>query len=238
MRESDRVKGTSPKSTQPEWGCILLAGGQSQRMGTSKARLPATEGDTVLEYMIRQVQGLYSPIVVMTNKQDIEYFASTLALNPEISFVLDEEAFQLQGPLAGMYTGMNVLQAQWYLVLACDMVFVDHPFLFHFKQFVSDRNLVSQSTLESKKYSVYIPVSDNKRLQPLVGCYRYCAPTIEALLQNGKRSMKALLSELSVYDIKPNEWQHWTTQSDPFYNMNYPEDYAYWRLTLEEETRW
>ena len=99
-------------------GGIVLCGGESRRMGTSKAWLRF--GDTyLLERVVRVVSHAASPIV-LAGRHGLELPPIT----PAVTVVQDD--FEHAGPLAGIASGMKALRD------SCDAVLVvpcDHPFV-------------------------------------------------------------------------------------------------------------
>jgi molybdopterin-guanine dinucleotide biosynthesis protein A len=193
---------------------IILAGGQSRRMGHSKALL-AMEKGTVIEQLVELLQPQSQKIVIVTNDDDESFIRELVAGQDKLSFTKDQPPFVGEGPLAGIYSAL-LLESQGglYFVCACDVVNIDMDYIVGLEQLA----------LMKPNYEAFIPVS-NGRVQPLVGVYRFQQATLERILYQKKRRLVDLLQELSVYYIEEKEWKKWTKVKDPFFNMNTPNDY-------------
>lgn len=196
-----------------KWVSILLTGGQSRRMGRSKARL-MLEGRTMIEHLVHMVQPLSSQIIIVANDQDEMFLQNLFASASNVNVVKDDPRFKGEGPLAGMYTGMALLDSKWYFVGACDLACLDSFYLKGLHSLV----------LTMETYEAYIPIS-NETMQPLAAVYGNHKRRIESLLLQGKRRLSDLLHEVKLYSIYEKEWSSWTHVKQPFFNMNAPEEY-------------
>lgn len=95
-------------------GTILLAGGQSRRMGRNKAllRLQA-DGPTIIEQVIAAVQPWGPPLIVTNTPEDYAFLG--LQMVPD--------ARPGTGALGGLYSGLAAATAPYNFVVACDMPF-------------------------------------------------------------------------------------------------------------------
>ena len=112
----------SPSSAAPvsalRMGGIVLCGGQSRRMGRSKAWLP-WDGETLLERVVRVVSAEVQPVVLATR-----HGTALPKISGEVEFAFDRAGHA--GPLAGIAAGFDALAGR------CDAVFIvpcDHPFI-------------------------------------------------------------------------------------------------------------
>ena len=101
----------------PDCTAIILAGGDSRRMGSDKAEL-LLGGQTLLQRVIATMQQLFPAVIV-----------SVRQLRPEIAVpqVCDDQAGggkQEAGPLAGLAAGLGSITTAWAFVVACDMPFI------------------------------------------------------------------------------------------------------------------
>src|ERR671918_2054993 len=98
---------------------VILAGGQSRRMGRDKALLPFGKG-LLIERVIEVVQQVTADVILITNTPE-RYQRFGL---PMFSDVIAEA-----GSLGGIYTGLVSAKTPYSLCLACDMPFVKPTFL-------------------------------------------------------------------------------------------------------------
>ncbi|MFJ7744948.1 molybdenum cofactor guanylyltransferase [Peribacillus sp. NPDC097295] len=186
---------------------LLLAGGQSSRMGVNKALLKIGE-----EVNIKRVANVFKEvtenILVVTNSPE-EYRFLQLPFIPDI--------YIGQGPLSGLHAGMSFSETELQVLSACDMPFVS-------------------AEAVNEMLSYYEPGLDaiipeiNGRLQPLFAVYhKNCLPILMDCLEKKELKMKHFLEKLTVKIIKESDFALY--HNDPehfrllFFNMNTMEDY-------------
>lgn len=189
---------------------LILAGGQSKRMGRDKARLPW--GDrTVIEHMIETLRPVTDEIIVVAKN-----VASFSHLNARIveDLVLDAHA------LGGLYTGLTLAEHEQCFVCACDAPLLN-PSLIRF--------LIE----EADGYDLVIPRTVGG-LQPLHAVYsRSALPAIEKRLRRRQWDLQGLVSHLRVKTIETNVLRWFDPTGLSFFNLNTPEDYVMARKTDE-----
>lgn len=188
---------------------IILAGGRSQRMGTSKALLPLPDqpSKTFLSHLVSTLAPLCAEVLVVA--RDPAQFED-IAL-PGARAVFDEKPGG--GPLMGLYSGLKATQSQIALVVAVDMPFVQ-PALLVFLLAHSEAN------------TLLVPVVEGVP-QVLLALYpRSILPHIETLLQQGKRAPRALLEVAPVHYIEEAQLREVDPQLRSFVGINTPEDLA------------
>src|SRR4030067_191718 len=91
---------------------IILAGGDSQRVGSDKANL-LLDGQTLLQRVTATMRQEFPQIIL-----------SVRALRPEVELpqVCDDPSYA--GPLAGLVSGLGQITTPWAFVVACDMPFI------------------------------------------------------------------------------------------------------------------
>lgn len=187
---------------------IILAGGDSQRMGSDKANL-LLGGQTLLQRVIATMQQIF-PRVIISVRQP----------RPDIALpqVCDERAGAGAppgaGPLAGLVAGLSQVNTPWAFAVACDMPFVAPA-------------LVEQLAKYRSKYQAVVPVVQGHP-QPLAAFYAAgCLAAMRAhLAGGGKRSLRAALEQLQVRYVDEAE----LLQADPalrsFFDLDTQQDVA------------
>lgn len=97
---------------------ILLAGGQSRRFGSPKA-FATHEGRAFYQYSLEALRPFCDTLIVVARPEFAESFPDDLRV------VGDLEQFAGMGPLAGILTAMEAETADRYIVLPCDMPFIE-----------------------------------------------------------------------------------------------------------------
>ena len=114
----------------PTLSAVILAGGRSQRMGTDKALLKAPDGTPLIARTIRVASQLTADVVVVEGAGDRYQSAlssklTTQKLTTRVRFVSEQTA---KGPLNGFALGRSQTDADWCLLLACDLPYLEsHP---------------------------------------------------------------------------------------------------------------
>lgn len=193
---------------------VILAGGQSSRMGRRKELL-AWEGETLIEHLVGCVRQLSLPCLVVTNEPQLLPPAVQQAADVQVS----SDAVESCGPLGGIITAMRVRPEEKLLLLSCDL------------PFVTPGELASLCAYQSQveEWDVLLTQSQN-RLHPLLGLYRrQTQPVWEEAFASKQFRLMAVLDKLRVQVAPESLLDPWTT-----YNANTPEEYeralAHWQL--------
>ncbi|HLA19559.1 MAG TPA: molybdenum cofactor guanylyltransferase [Dehalococcoidia bacterium] len=156
---------------------IVLAGGQSRRLGIDKALL-SLGGAPLLQTVVQRVSQVCPRVIVAVDRPG-RYRRLGLAAR----FVAD--ASPGLGPLAGLQSGLRACSTEYAFVVACDL-----PFL--------NVELLRYMAGLPRSYQALLPRSAG-RDHPLHAVYaRSCLPEVDALLAAGGGSMKHLLDRLDV----------------------------------------
>ncbi len=155
---------------------IILAGGQSRRMGRDKASLPLGE-QTLLEQLIEQLAGRFQEIIISVSK------GQPYPLN-NVRQV--EDRYENAGPLAGLLAGLQASSSDISLVVPCDQPEIDLGIVRDMLQVLDQHDLV-------------YPRLDGQIPHPLFALYRRSLwPVIEKLINEGKLSVLHLLTEVKA----------------------------------------
>src|SRR5437763_7736764 len=150
---SDECKTAYSPSLTPDSellpaSAVILAGGQSSRMGRPKALLPF-DGDPLITRTVRTLRRVFADIVVVAAPgQELPPLSVTLAR--------DEVAYQ--GPVGGIYYGLQTARAEVCFVTSCDAPFLNLALITYLVAQIADCDVV-------------VPHWQD-RLQPLHAVYR------------------------------------------------------------------
>jgi len=191
-------------STAPA-SAVVLAGGQSQRLGQDKSLL-FLEGQPLLVRTLDRLAAVSDDLIVVTNTpQHYEHLHLAARLVP------DERPGV--GSLMGIYSGLKAARHGRALVVACDMPFLNLPLL---------RHLLAHDPA----CDVVIP-----RLgewpEPLHAVYdKACLPAMERILARGRRQIVAFFDQVRVCEVPAAEIDRFDPRHLSFVNVNTPEDWA------------
>jgi len=199
---------------------VLLAGGQSRRMGGGDKCLRPLAGRALLSHVIGAMAGQSAAMVLNANGDPERFAQFGLPVVPD---VLPGYA----GPLAGVLTGLD-----WAAEHRPDLGWVatvptDAPFL--------PRDLIAAMTAAVEADGADMAtVASGGRRHPVVGLWpvRLRAELRSALLEEGIRKVDVWTAR---YRQAVAEFA--TEPVDPFFNANRPEDMEAAALQLAHETR-
>lgn len=179
---------------------LILAGGESRRMGQDKARLLLGE-QTLLEHVIGIVQPLFVEVLVSVREPRADC---------DLPQVCDDP--QHAGPLAGLAAGLAHSQTAWVFVVACDMPFVTSQLIENIAKLCNEVDAV-------------VPVVQGYP-QPLVAFYatRILGQLHELQRGDGKQSLRELLKKLTVRYVDETEMQ--ATGPSEFFDLDTQQDVA------------
>lgn len=179
---------------------LILAGGESRRMGRDKAELVLGE-QTLLQRATTIVQPLFSNVIVSVRTP------RTTCESPQ---VMDDLSHA--GPLAGLAAGLARADTGWVFALACDMPFIT-PHLIEFL-----------ATLRPGVEAV-VPVVQGYP-QPMAAFYatRCLSALREVLDHSGRHSLRELLDRIEVCYVDEDKISATTPALHSFFDLDTPED--------------
>ncbi len=187
---------------------IILAGGQSRRMGTPKALL-RIQGKAVISTIIEAMSPLCEQVVISADNQELYEFTG-------LPVVPDQ--YTGAGPLAGLHAALSYSGQEWNLVCSCD-----HPFV----SSLLFGGLIAAAEQAGEEVDAIIPFWEGE-LQPLAAVYRGRAlARLADCLENGERRVQDWTSRLNIKQASLEELVDTTGTgwNKALFNMNNPEDY-------------
>src|SRR5690625_1782148 len=182
---------------------VILAGGESRRFGSPKA-FALRDHIPFYQYSLQAIEPFVSSTLIVTNPKLEVFFTNE---EVKMNVVIDEEKYRAQGPLAGIYTVMDTVVSEWYMVVPIDVPFVEQLV---FKRLIK--------YIDEDDVDAIVPIVHGQK-QPLLSIYHYSMKKwIKKQLDMGKRSVHQLISERKVIYVSIEE-------EKPFTNINWQEDY-------------
>ena len=181
---------------------IVLAGGESRRMGRDKAFL-TLDGIPLIERVLRTLRAVFPRIIIVTNDP-----ASYVSYDA----VVVTDALDKQGPLTGIYSGLLHSRDDYNFVVACDM-----PYL--------NPNLITYMAGLAQGHDIVAPMVAGY-LEPLHAFYhRRLLPVIEERLRRDVRQIRGIYGEARVHYVTETEIDRYDPERRSFKNLNTPEEY-------------
>jgi molybdopterin-guanine dinucleotide biosynthesis protein A len=188
-------------SKQPVTG-IILSGGKSGRLGGLNKAFIEVRGERLIEKTLRIYRELFEEILIVTNSP-LDY------LEFDVKIVTD--IFPGKAALGGIYTGLFFSSFDHVFVAACDMPFLNVPFI---------RYMIE----EAGNYDVVVPRTPGG-LQPLHAIYsRRLLKPIQRLIEADRLKITDLFTKSRVREIPPEKIAEFDPEMRLFMNINTPED--------------
>ncbi len=186
---------------------IILAGGESTRMGRDKSLLPI-QGVPMAARLCNVLRPWVRQLLVSTNDP-----GKHGELDAE--FVVD--ALPGQGPLMGIASALKASHHDLNLVVACD---IPNPSM----------RALRGMLRASDGFDAVVPTTEKGRLEPLFALYRRrLLPGMEAALSAGEGKVRSVFKDALIhyFPLPETDWPR---------NLNRPEDYeAYMAAHKREE---
>lgn len=180
---------------------IILAGGNSQRMGRDKANLTLGE-KTLLQTVTETMQQLF-PQVIVSVRQRRE--------TVDVPQICDEQSDG--GPLAGLTASLSRVSTPWIFAVACDMPFVVP-------------GVVEQLGRHRGRHQAVVPIVQGHP-QPLAAFYATrCLAVMQENLAAQQKSLKKLLAQLDVCYVDEAEMLSVDPHLRSFFDLDTPQDVA------------
>jgi molybdopterin-guanine dinucleotide biosynthesis protein A len=208
--------------TQISLSAIVLAGGQSSRMGQDKALIQVGTMP-LLQQVCKVAQHCADAVYVVTpwlaRYQDLLATSNHPSEQNIIQFVQEAPLpgeTSPHGPLVGFSQGLAQVKTDWVLLLACDLPQLQVEVL---------QAWVEELPKVESGIDILLARNPHGWWEPLCGFYRHrCLATLEQFIQQGGRSFQAWLAQQSVQELA-------LANPRMLFNCNTPEDLR--RVALE-----
>jgi molybdopterin-guanine dinucleotide biosynthesis protein A len=196
---------------------VILAGGQSRRMGQDKA-LMLLGGRTLLQRVIDVLAPICTDLILVANEPE-RYAAFALKTAPDV--------YPGAGSLGGLYSGLAAARSETVIAVACDMPYLNASLL----EFMVEQAIEADAVVPDLSAATLSPGERPKAkqldLHPLHAVYgRACLAPIEAQLRAGDLRMMGFFQQVNVRFIKRAEVLRFDPQLRSMVNLNTPEEWA------------
>lgn len=196
---------------------IVLCGGKSSRMGTSKAWLPFGV-EQMLPRVVRILLEVVDPVVVVAAKDQ------SLPPLPMNAYLVHDER-EAQGPLEGLRRGLEALAARNKLSRGGPVIPAAAAFATSCDVPLLRPEFVRRMVEELGDASIAVPV-DGQFHHPLAAVYRLeVLPHIEALLNADRHRPVYLFDEAPTKHVPVEQLRDVDPQLESLRNLNHLEDY-------------
>ncbi|MBI5235062.1 MAG: molybdenum cofactor guanylyltransferase [Deltaproteobacteria bacterium] len=186
---------------------VILAGGQSRRMGLNKA-LIEVDGLTIIERTVALFNDIFDDVIVAVND---------VGLYSRLDAMIVTDVYKGAATLGGIYTGLFHSQTPYTFVVACDMPFLDARAI--------------KKTLELSGSDATAPFINDK-LHAMHTVYsRRCLKKIEGMITAGNLRVSDLFSMICTRRLVEADFAGIPILSS-IENVNTPEDLS--RIRADE----
>ncbi len=190
---------------------VVQAGGESRRMGRSKACVPFL-GKPLIWRSIDRLLPLADEFIITTNEPQKLDFLDDLVAAGKISLVTD--SFEQRGALRGICTAINAASKDYVSLIACDMVFPSANLI-----------LAELETLMQTGADVAVPKT-KFGYEPFHGVYRRktCLPVICDEVEQGTSRAAGWFDKVKVKNFSMDMVLAAEPAGRCFINVNTPQE--------------
>ena len=205
------MKGFVELDKKLPFSAVLLAGGESKRMGVRKALLKLG-GDTFIDVIHRKLDGLFAETIVVTDiPQEFAYLGGIVTTD-----IIQEGE---KNAMRGIHAGLSAASNHACFVTGCDMPFFSLSLIEYMAQFALD-------------YDAVVPLKDGY-YEPLFSFYhKNKLDFIEQRLIDHRYKLIDLYRHFNLKTIEGPIVRDFDPLLLSFANINSPEDYQklldYW----------
>lgn len=197
---------------------IVLAGGESRRMGRSKAWIQL-DGSFFIVRVIEALRRVCDEILIVAN-DPLEFAALGASVVPD--------EFPGTGSLGGLYSGLNAARNDLGIAVACDMPFLKPEVLEFLISLSPGFDTIVPSVRDERKPDNPFKSGETarkKNLHPLHAVYRKTClePMREAVEKNDLR-MISFYGAVRVRTVEQTELEPFDPDFLSFWNVNTPQE--------------
>ena len=196
---------------RPKVTVVIQAGGESRRMGQSKALVPFA-GRPLMCRMVERLSPVADELIITTNEAERLEFLK--AENADLDLRLVPDLHKTRGALPGLHTAFEAASNPFVAVVACDMVFA------------SPRLVVAEAlAMHESGADVVVPVNKHG-FEPFHALYRReeCLPPVRELIEQGEKRAQALYDRVNVREFTQAEVFKAEPRGACFVNANTPDE--------------
>lgn len=179
---------------------VILAGGQSRRMGGEDKGLLLFHGQPLYQHILQRLRPQVDRLLISANRNVEQYRRSGVA-------VVSDTLPDFPGPLAGVLSALRAIETDWAVFCACDTPFVPDDYVARLWQ---HKGLAPAAWVRSLQ-------RDHPALALV---HRELADTLEDYLLSGERRLMQFLRQ------QGGEAVIFRDDESAFSNINTPEDLA------------
>lgn len=198
---------------RPRMSVVVQAGGESRRMGRSKATVPFC-GSPLISRVVSRVAPVADELVITTNEpENLRFLFQEF---PHVALRMARDGYDTRGALPGLCTAFNAAAYPLVSVVACDMVYA------------SARLLAAEyARLSGCDADACIPCNIHG-FEPFHGVYRrdVCLDVAQGMMAAGEQRVQDFCHRLRVEPFSRRDVLEAEPGGRCFINANTPEELA------------
>lgn len=200
----------------------IQAGGESRRMGRSKATVPFA-GRPLICRLVERLAPAADKMLITTN--EAENLAFLHEQYPDLGIRLVPDICDHRGALPGIYSALRAAESEYVAIVACDMVCASSALV------VREAALMAATMAD-----VVVPVNKHG-FEPFHALYRRstCLPVVEAAVAAGEQRAQAIFDRVKVQPLPQSEVLKVEPMGGCFINVNTPEELRIMEKAFAEE---
>ena len=193
---------------------IILAGGESSRMGFDKQFLELNQ-ERLIDRLVKELKREFNEILIISNKPEDYRDGGYRVLKDKIPG---------KGPLSGIHAGLTEASSKYSFLVACDMPNINIDYARYMMNSMQGGNFEACLTR----------IGDN--IEPFSSFYsKELIPRIEKRIEEGRRSIVSVLDTSRVKYIQEEEARRFSPDWHIFINLNTVEDLKEYMDKYKEE---
>jgi molybdopterin-guanine dinucleotide biosynthesis protein len=196
---------------RPKISVVIQAGGESRRMGRSKATVPFN-GRPLICRLVGRLYPAADELIITTNEpENLEFLHDEF---PEVDIKLVRDVYDYRGALPGLWTALTAASHPYVAVVACDMVNASAALV------VAESIAMNEHDCE-----VVVPVNSHG-FEPFHAMYRReaCIPKVREALDAGERRAQSFFPLVDIYEFTQKEVARVVPHGGCFANCNTPDE--------------
>ncbi len=203
---------------------IILAGGQSRRMGRDKAFIEF-EGKPLIARVIERVQNVAAEVLIIANDN---------ASYARFGLPIINDVYPGKGSLGGIYSGLLAASHEHALAVACDMPFLNEALLRYLISLASQADVVVPHAIDpssnvahnGKRPRPAQVLAKSRDLHPTHAVYsKHCLEPIRARLLADDLRLISFFDDVRVHVVESAQVDQFDPQHLSFFNANTPQDF-------------
>ena len=198
---------------RPRVTVVVQAGGESRRMGRSKATVPF-DGRPLICRLVERLAPAADELIITTNEaENLGFLAEQY---PDLDIKLVSDAFDFRGALPGLFTALQAASNPFVAVVACDMVFASASLV------VAESIAMAETDAD-----VVVPVNQHG-YEPFHAMYRRsgCLGAVRRALDRGEKRAQSFFDddEVTVLEFAQERVLEVEPRGGCFINANTPDE--------------